>query len=87
MTDHRTDTPEDRDTQTVLLLKRRNTDGLCQLLRDHGGRVKWCLRKEFRATLDEVEIDEALNQAAYHAWRALRANKQSKIRKQMRARC
>ena len=58
-----------RDSDTVRLLKQRKPEGLRQVLTDYGAKVRWYLRKEFRGTLNEPEIDEAINLAAHRVWR------------------
>ena len=58
-----------RDSETIRLLKQRQPEGLRQVLTDYGAKVRWYLRKEFRGTLNEPEIDEAINLAAHRVWR------------------
>ncbi len=60
-----------RDRETVRLLKNRRPDGLHQVLTNYGPKVRWYLRKEFRGTLNEPEIDEAINLAAHRAHKQL----------------
>ncbi len=58
-----------RDRETVRLLKDRRPEGLHQVLTNYGPKVRWYLRKEFCGTLNEPEIDEAINLAAHRVWR------------------
>ncbi len=58
-----------RDRETVRLLKNRRPEGLHQVLTNYGPKVRWYLRKEFCGTLNEPEIDEAINLAAHRVWR------------------
>lgn len=58
-----------RDRETVRLLKNRRPEGLHQVLTNYGPKVRWYLRKEFRGTLNEHDIDEAINLAAHRVWR------------------
>lgn len=62
----------DRDAVTAQLLAALDQEGLNRLLADHGGRIRWVLRREFSSVLDDSEIDEAINQAAHKAWRNAR---------------
>jgi RNA polymerase sigma factor (sigma-70 family) len=40
------------------------------MLTDHGNGVRWTLRKEFSKVLDELQIDDAINQATLRVWRS-----------------
>ena len=44
-------------------------EGLRRLLEDYAGRVRGALRKGFGHVLDDLEIDEAMSQAALRIWR------------------
>ncbi len=57
------------DGDIVRLLKARDPSGLQQLLRQYGGRVRSNLRHELGGVLDQNDLDEVLNRAAYLAWR------------------
>lgn len=69
MAENREGPTAQRDRETVRLLKNRRPEGLHQVLTNYGPKVRWYLRKEFRGTLDEPEIDEAINLAAHRVWR------------------
>jgi RNA polymerase sigma factor (sigma-70 family) len=60
----------DRDAITARLLHAGNPEGLRRLLRDHGGHVRWLLRRTFHSVLDASEIDDAMNLATVRAWRS-----------------
>lgn len=66
-------TQEARDAETLERIARRDPEGLRRLLEDYGGRVTWWLRREFRRSLGDPEIDEALYLAAERAWRHIDA--------------
>jgi DNA-directed RNA polymerase specialized sigma24 family protein len=68
MVDPRQD-PTTADLQTVQLLKQRDQKGLHCLLATYGAKTKWYLRREFKQSLDDQGIHDALNQAAFRAWR------------------
>ncbi len=53
----------------VELLKQRDQKGLHHLLATYGRKIKWSLRREFQTSLDETGVLDALNQAAFRAWR------------------
>jgi len=61
--------PKAPDMDTVALLKQRDQNGLRQLLETYGPKVKWYLRAEFKKSLDDAGVQDALNQAAFRAWR------------------
>ncbi|MBL8755615.1 MAG: sigma-70 family RNA polymerase sigma factor [Planctomycetes bacterium] len=60
--------PVGRDAETVALLRRRDQQGLRQLLADHGGMVRERLVRRFFPQLDHSEIDEALSKALHQVW-------------------
>jgi RNA polymerase sigma factor (sigma-70 family) len=70
MADARQD-PTTPDIDTVALLKRRDQSGLRHLLQTYGPKIKWYLRTEFKGSLDDTGIHDALNQAAFRAWRSI----------------
>ncbi len=59
-----------RDEEAIGHLARKDPRGLLILLEDHGPRVKWWLRTEFRGALDDSGIQEALNEAAHRVWKS-----------------
>lgn len=67
--ENRSGAPE-RDAETVRLLQARRPEGLRLLLESCAPKVRWILRREFGATLNEMEVDEVINLAAHQAWRA-----------------
>ncbi len=68
MVDPRQD-PTPVDLDMVELLKQRDQDGLHHLLATYGRKIKWSLRREFKTSLDELGVLDAINQAAFRAWR------------------
>lgn len=60
---------QERDQETARLLRRGDPEGLRRLLRDHGGKARGALRREFSKVLDMLEIDEAISQASHSVWR------------------
>ena len=68
MVDPRQD-PTPSDISTIALLKQRDQNGLRTLLESYGPKIKWYLRTEFKSSLDDTGIHDALNQAAFRAWR------------------
>lgn len=61
--------PTTPDIDIVALLKQRDQSGLRRLLQNYGAKIKWYLRKEFKGSLDDSGVLDALNQAAFRAWR------------------
>ena len=59
----------ERDAETARLLAALDPEGLRRLLLDHGGKVLWTLRMDFKTVLDASEIDDALSQASERIWR------------------
>ena len=55
---------------TASLLAAADPEGVRRLLSDHGGRVRWTLRRDFDKVLDDLEIDDALSQASHRIWRS-----------------
>jgi len=70
MVDPRQD-PTTPDIDTVALLKQRDQSGLHRLLATYGAKIKWYLRTEFKQSLDDTGVQDALNQAAFRAWRLI----------------
>lgn len=60
----------ERDAETARLLAAGDPEGLRRLLIDHAGKVRGALHKEFCHVLDQLQLDEALNQASLRAWRS-----------------
>ncbi|MFY9342038.1 MAG: hypothetical protein WAT39_06095 [Planctomycetota bacterium] len=52
------------------MLRSGDATGLQHLLEDYGGVVRERLRKRFHGVLDDSELDEAMNQAAFQVWRS-----------------
>ncbi len=59
------------DTTIAVLIMDRDEEGLRSLLEAHGPAIKGALRKTYRDVLAPDEIEEVLNQAAFHAWRKI----------------
>ena len=57
------------DLEIVRLLKLKNTNGLHRLLEKYAGQVQWTLQRELGGLLETSDLEAALNQAAYQAWR------------------
>lgn len=68
MVDPRQD-PTASDISTVALLKQRDQSGLRRLLENYGPKIKWYLQTEFKGSLDDTGVHDALNEAAFRAWR------------------
>ncbi|MCA8949345.1 MAG: RNA polymerase sigma factor [Planctomycetes bacterium] len=62
--------PPEGDAEIVRLLRDRQQAGLHQLLAVHGPRVRGGLKRSFGDSLSAHEIEAAINQAAYRAWRS-----------------
>lgn len=57
-----------RDASTLELLRARDQEGMRQLLEDHGGVVYARLRRLFRGTLCEDDLEEALCRTLARIW-------------------
>jgi RNA polymerase sigma factor (sigma-70 family) len=60
-----------QDSEIVAMLAERTEDGIRQLLRAHGPRVKWLLRDRFGHVLVEPDLAAVLNEATFKAFRAI----------------
>jgi DNA-directed RNA polymerase specialized sigma24 family protein len=61
--------PSTSDDEIVLLLREKAPEGLRLLLAKHGPRIRAILRADFRGSLSEMEVEEAINVATYRVWR------------------
>jgi len=59
------------DTTILRLLRERDSQGLRMLLARHGDNVRDGIRKALGTMLAINEVDEAMNTAAYQAWRSV----------------
>ena len=59
------------DATIIRLCRERDTRGLRMLLTCHGATVRRALESSLRSMLASNEIDEAMNTAAFNAWRSL----------------
>ncbi len=57
------------DREIIRLMCAQNEDGAYLLLKRYGAQVKRSLANRYQGILQEQEIDQALNDAAFNAWR------------------
>lgn len=61
----------DGDAEIVRLLRERQSIGLRTLLTRYGAITQSAVKKAFKNSLDDAEVDEAMSTASYNAWRAI----------------
>jgi RNA polymerase sigma factor (sigma-70 family) len=61
----------ERETEMVRLIQARDENGLRLLLEDTAPRISWWLSHEFRGRLTPTDVDEALIDGAFAAWRSI----------------
>lgn len=64
------DPASSRDQETIRLLAVGDAEGLQRLLSDHGGTVRLGLRRTLGRSLDEHDLDDALNAAVTNIWQS-----------------
>lgn len=62
--------PRNGDAEIIRLLRERDPAGLRTLLGEHGAIVRAGLRKCLGGLLNDSELDDVINRAAFKAWRA-----------------
>ena len=67
------------DVDIALMMMEGNQDGLRALLKKYAGKVRGALAKRYGDVLAECELDEALNVAAFNAWRCAHRYDDTKV--------